>query len=457
MLTSDVQFHRDKLRINKLPTSDPNVASGPTLAPLTTSSFENVEAKAINKDVESHLDNSVKRLSQSVIKLKIRNLQSRSPIVTPDDVPVSDYSSMTPPLCSSIEEDSAGKSTMNPRQQKYYNLLAQVGKDRGYRIIGSYIDAHTKIKMQCPQKHDIEISPSDFKTGYGCAKCAGCCGVQSKEKLYTRAYHLGYEVLGTYISNHKKIQMQCSEKHYFEITPANFKSGHGCAQCAGKCPVQAKRQLYVQAQQRGFRVLGDYVDSGTKIQMQCSEEHLFEITPANFKSDHGCAQCTGQCPLQSRQDLYTQAEERCYTVLGIYTNNQTKIPMQCREQHLVDITPADFKSGRGCAKCAENCPIQAGDQFYAQAQYRGFRVIEPYVNNRIKVKMQCPEKHLFEIQPASFKDGHGCRVCTESAGEQLIRGLLTALELPFESQYVLPSLQIVSMILSLSSQKRRFL
>jgi len=453
MLTSDVQFPRVRLRIRKSPTSNHQILSEPA---STRGSPHNIESSAINDDVCSHLDDSVKSLFQSVTKLKIRNTQSVSlPTdqsshmsmnqggnIDPSEskVWIDDSSLMVQPVSTFAEEHSVAQFAMSPRQRKHHDSLVKNAHERGFQVHGKYVDSRTKISMRCPEKHDLEISPGDFKSGYGCAKCAGRCPVESRGKLYIHAHELGYKVLGTYISNHRKIQMQCPEKHYFEITPANFKSGHGCAQCAGKCPVQAKEQLYVQAQQRGFQVLGSYVDSCTKIQMQCPKKHVFEITPANFKSDHGCAQCTGQCPVQAREDLRMQAQERNYIVLGIYTNDQTKIQMQCREQHLLEITPTDFKSGRGCAKCAENCPIQAREQFYAQAQDRGFRVINPYVNNRIKVQMQCPEKHLFEIQPASFKNGHGCRVCAESAGEQLLRRLLTALQLPFESQYILPSL-----------------
>lgn len=55
--------------------------------------------------------------------------------------------------------------------------------------------------------------------------------------------------------------------------------------------------------------------------------------------------------------------------------------------------------------------------------------------------MQCPENHVIEITPHNFKSGKGCRVCSESAGEQLLRAVITTLQLTsFQSQYILASL-----------------
>lgn len=185
---------------------------------------------------------------------------------------------------------------MNPRQQKYYDLLAQAAQQRGYQILGSYIDAHTKIQMQCPEKHELEIQPYSFKNGHGCARCTQQSPTQSRDALYSQAKNFGYQILGVYKNSHTKIQMRCPKDHRIEIQPYNFRNGHGCARCAENCTIQAREKLCSQAETRGYTVLGPYVYSYTKIQMRCPENHVIEIAPTHFKAGKGCARCADCCP-----------------------------------------------------------------------------------------------------------------------------------------------------------------
>ena len=308
---------------------------------------------------------------------------------------------------------------MNSRQQKYYDVLVKLAVERGYQVLGTYVNTTTKIQMQCPENHLIQIAPDHFKSGTGCARCAGNCPIQGKEDLDSQAANRGYRVLGTYVDNRTTIQMQCPENHLIEIKPNNFKSGYGCAKCAGLCSIQSKEDFDLQATERGYRILGSYVNVDTKIQMQCPENHLIEITPKGFKNGQGCARCAGLCPIQAKEDFNSQAVERGYQVLGSYVNVHTKIQMQCPQNHPIEITPSSFKSGNGCARCAENCPIQAKEDFDSQAAERGYQILETYVNSSTKIQMRCPENHLIEVIPSDFKRGTGCARC---AGNCPIQG-----------------------------------
>ena len=100
--------------------------------------------------------------------------------------------------------------------------------------------------------------------------------------------------------------------------------------------------------------------------------------------------------------MYLQAVERGYRVIGAYINNRTKIEMQCPDEHKFEIRPNSFKSGQGCARCADHCPIQAKENFYLEAIERGYQILGVYVNTRTKIKMQCPEEHLLEMRPRWF-------------------------------------------------------
>ena len=66
-----------------------------------------------------------------------------------------------------------------------------------------------------------------------------------------------------------------------------------------------------------------------------------------------------------------------------------------------------LKKGSGCAKCVGHCPIQAQEDYYLQAQERGYQILGSYVDSKITIQMRCPESHLLEIAPCSFKGGRG--------------------------------------------------
>jgi hypothetical protein len=269
---------------------------------------------------------------------------------------------------------------MNPRQRKYYDILVQQSKLRGYQVLGIYINNDTKIRMQCPNRHVIEIAPSGFHSGRGCPRCNKRCPIQAKENLYSQAIERGYQILGTYAGAHTKIRMQCPDRHIIEITPDSFKSGSNCAKCTGHCPLQSEESLYLRATERGYQVIGTYRGTNIKVQMQCPNKHIIEITPYDFASDHECAVCCGNSKTQSKEDLYSLAAKRGYQIVGTYFNVGTKIAMKC------------------------------------------------------------PNKHVMEIRPDNFKTGGGCSICDESSGEQLVRATLEWLKLLFTSQYVLSSL-----------------
>jgi hypothetical protein len=269
---------------------------------------------------------------------------------------------------------------MNARQQKYYDLLVLIATPRGFTIIGNYDNARNTIRMQCPYQHIFDISPDNFKKGQGCSRCSNNCPQQSKERFFKCAGERNFTVVGKYTNDQTKTRMQCPCGNLFDMSPHSFKNGQGCPRCSNQCPQQAKEILLDMASQRGFNVISSYIDAHTKIRMQCPCGHIFDITPTNFKSGVDCSRCSDTCPKQAKERLLEVASRRGFTVTGDYVNTRTKIQMKCHNQHIFNITPDHFKNGRGCG------------------------------------------------------------ICDESAGEQLVRASVTHLNLFFVSQYVLPSL-----------------
>jgi hypothetical protein len=183
---------------------------------------------------------------------------------------------------------------MDARQQKYYDLLLQVARERGFVLLGDYKDSKTRIDMICNNGHTISISPNNFKTGYGCVDCAGLSHVKSEKNFVEMAERHNYSIIGKYVNNSTLVDAICDEGHQIKIYPGDFKRGHRCKECSLASPkptkvitcnnqihlVQIKRtslgakDTFIKlAEERGYIIVGTYIDIHTLIPMICDNDH----------------------------------------------------------------------------------------------------------------------------------------------------------------------------------------
>ncbi|AFQ96293.1 hypothetical protein [Listeria phage LP-KV022] len=105
------------------------------------------------------------------------------------------------------------------------------------------------------------------------------------------------EVLGTYLGNSIKILHKCKTcNHTWGVRPNSIKNGQGCPKCAGG--VRLTQEEYVSqivAKGINVEVLGEYVNSDTKIAHRCKKcTHIWDITPSDIKYGRGCPKCAGK-------------------------------------------------------------------------------------------------------------------------------------------------------------------
>lgn len=168
-----------------------------------------------------------------------------------------------------------------------------------------------------------------------------------------------YVVLGTYINANTRVKMQhrlC--KHIYGVTPANFIQGKvrcpDCSPSKKKDTYQFKIEVF-NLEGNNYIVIGEYVNSSTKIAIQhaaCGSK--FESTPNSFLRGTRCPECAGnkkKTTEQFKQKVY-DLEGDTYRVLGMYINNKTKIQMKhniCEKTYFV--APEKFIDGRRCPNC----------------------------------------------------------------------------------------------------------
>lgn len=167
-----------------------------------------------------------------------------------------------------------------------------------------YINSHTKVFVTCPTHGDFSITPSKFKIGRGCPSCSGNKKVTQKEciaefeKIETikkRNYTFGSLV---YINAKQQVLVTCPTHGDFPIFINNFKSGHGCAACAGLKKITQEECIQefetIESDKKRDYTFENlvYINTKSKVLVTCPIHGDFPISPSKFKCGRGCPSCS---------------------------------------------------------------------------------------------------------------------------------------------------------------------
>lgn len=119
-----------------------------------------------------------------------------------------------------------------------------------------------------------------------------------------------------------------------------------------------------------------------------------------------------------------------------YINNKTKLKMLCPNKHIIDIRFDHFKQGTRCSHCANNFRLTI-EYIRTEVEKEGYKLIsEKYVNNHTPLVMKCPKGHITNtIIWNNFKNGSRCPICNSSKGEMHIEKFLINKKINYMKQY----------------------
>lgn len=238
-----------------------------------------------------------------------------------------------------------------------------------------------------------------------------------------------------YTNSKAKIKIGCLEADHgiFEIIPADFLNGHGCAKCTNRYRHNTesfiKKIKFISPQYDYSQFI--YKDNRTKAKVICSKHGLFLITPTSLMLEHGCPKCYDKYSPNTEEFIEKAKNcikvEKDYDYSQVdYKNSKTKIKIGCLEidHGFFEVAPDCFLQGCGCPICggtklcnteefikkAKNSPKVNKEYDYSQVDYK---------NSKTKVKIGCLEGDhgFFEITPNSFMQGYGCAKCCQGFGE----------------------------------------
>ena len=231
--------------------------------------------------------------------------------------------------------------------------------DSNYKIIGEYEGADKKVKLICPKYHEWEVTPSHFKKGVRCPKCQNRSSSQAKERFLSLVKSEGYKCFDEYKGNKVKVEMECPKGHRYKVRPNDFNTGHRCRSCSiSNSPEimarkeKSKKELELLAQKRGFKILGEYVNLNTKIEMECPNGHIRMYNIGHFKNGFGCPVCNNTDKIEAEKDLHRLLKEEGYKAKSEYKSCMEKMTFECPVGHIYETRPNDFKNGLRCPKCS---------------------------------------------------------------------------------------------------------
>lgn len=178
-----------------------------------------------------------------------------------------------------------------------------------YTVIGLYSRVHDKLKFKhnvCG--HTFEMTPHNFLGGQRCPNCRYKRTSASSSKKFDKFSRQvnditngEYKVFPPYVNNKTKIKFEhvtCG--NIFEMRPNNFTNGQRCPKC-GRSSSQNNRRKTAEEFKKEvvscygigeYEVIGDYVDSETKVKVKHNKCGLvYDTRPADFTRGHGCPDC----------------------------------------------------------------------------------------------------------------------------------------------------------------------
>ncbi len=231
-------------------------------------------------------------------------------------------------------------------------------------------------------------------------------------------YFYNYDKVN-YKNNKTKIIISCPNHGDIEVRPDNHLRGIKCKYCSNNNIKYTIDDFIIRSNKihnnkyKYDKV--DYVDTHTKIKIICVEHGIFEQKPYKHLNGQGCVKCSKNCKKDFDYYLvkFNKLYDNKYSYDNIFINLRTKINICCKEHGWFKKKILDHLYGQGCPYC--NYKTNQQDfinmsNIIHNNKY-DYSLVE-YSNNKIKIKIICPNHGVFETSPRQHLIGQECKLCS---------------------------------------------
>lgn len=174
------------------------------------------------------------------------------------------------------------------------NILPEV------KPLEMYQNSKTKILCRCLVHNNEFYSTPDhlLKGKVGCDECKSDKIKKALTKSHDDYVHDlllvndNIEILGEYKTSKDPINVRCTKCGFvWDPEAGSLLQGNGCPHCVGRFKTTEEFILEIQKYNEDVEIIGEYVDSHTKIKYRCKEcTHEWFAIPGNLRYS-GCPEC----------------------------------------------------------------------------------------------------------------------------------------------------------------------
>jgi hypothetical protein len=243
-----------------------------------------------NLQIKKALDNLINKLEKNGHKLLSEYTSTHTKLLIDFGCPHEPHLITSNDYHGGYGCPKCGGTSRKHAEEEFKHLLVK----NGHTMLSEYKNAHTHVLIDFKCGHEPHIAkPHNYKNGFGCPKCSGKSSSQAKVNFYQEVEKAGYKLLGNYENAYTKVKIQCEKGHIFYTKPNNFTSSKArCLKCAGHDSEQAEEGLRNSIKENGHELLSEYINTMTKvlIDFKCGHKPHW-IMPYMYKQGQRCPIC----------------------------------------------------------------------------------------------------------------------------------------------------------------------
>jgi len=324
------------------------------------------------------------------------------------------------------------------KRQTFAEFERRANKKHGGKytyVEESYSEIHAKVDIVCPEHGTFtQWAHSHVNKGHGCPTCARVANsavkcteefVQQASFVHENAYD--YSKV-KFVSQNTKVTILCPDHGEFYQTPYwHIVNKGGCKSCDN----EKRRMGLLGFIEKARATHGDkyrypaqpYLNSYTKLTIECQKHGGFLQTPGNHLSGGGCPACfeesRGEALRSNLVGFITKAKAvhgpaYTYPEQG-YVNSKSKLKIVCPAHGEFVQTANAHLAGQGCKECADESRRFSWEIFLERAKrvHGGSYVYQKqdFVHFGQKVAITCPAHGEFVQTASAHLAGNGCKRC----------------------------------------------
>jgi hypothetical protein len=233
--------------------------------------------------------------------------------------------------------------------------LDSVLSSKGIKLIGEYINSHTRTEFECKNGHRWQTSYHSIQGGNGCPYCSRKIQY-TFESAYRKLEDKGIKLL-THISKATDYaELECIKGHRWRAVVSSVVNRTGCPECyrqsAGENQKLTLDEVNSTLYARGFSMNGDYKNVAKLHEFTCIRGHQWTANLNRIRSGDGCPHCYGNVPL-TLDEINQRLSIRGIILSDGFQNTMSSATFTCEKHHTWEAIVSNVLHGSGCPSCAE--------------------------------------------------------------------------------------------------------